>query len=87
MSQIGQPVKMCQCVAGPRFDLLTNLRHMSKVRPMTAPSHYDDGLDDLTDDPTEYDPDPPGDDEPGHFGPELDYAYDPGRGEHMAGWG
>ena len=54
---------------------------------MTAPSHYDDGLDDLTDDPPEYDPDPPGDDEPGHFGPELDYAYDPGRGEHMAGWG
>lgn len=32
---------------------------------MNAPSHYDDGLDDLTD---------------GHFGPELDYAYDPGAG-------
>lgn len=43
----------------------------------------DDGpTDDPTDGPPEYDPDPPGDDEPGYFGPELDYAYDPGAG----GW-
>lgn len=41
--------------------------------------------DDLTDDPPEYDPDPPEpDDEPGWFGPDLDYVHDPGRSEWMA---
>lgn len=55
--------------------------HPPRPRPALLDWHED-----LQEEQREWDPDPEPD-EPGWFGPDLDYAYDPGAGgEHMAGW-